>query len=221
MATDSASTTRTESSTASQDIGLPVPLPTESPIRDVVKDVVKPEGGSGGSGDEEEPAQESPPPQKDEDTKEKKAGKARKDKASTGSTSSPVGGAVFGGWHRFFGMGEHMFGPPSGFGYYTETQTVTAPGASIGTSAPAVRIAPVAITVPQNPAYLWVLLPLGFLLVVASAYAVFEPVRGPGRLALLVSSTRHSARKVPAGMTRTAARGVVRVVRVFGGWAKR
>ncbi len=223
MTTDSGTTRTSDTSTASEDIRLPIPLPTESPVGEKVKDVLTPGGGSGGTGDDEEPAEESPPAQTDgkEAGEEKTSGKSAKDGGSTARRGPNGFAPVYGGWQRFFGTGE-LFGSQSGFGYYTETQTVTAPTTgSVAASAPTVRIAPVATTLPQNPAYLWILLPVGFLLLVASAYAVFEPVRRPGRLAVLVTSTRDSARQVPAGMTRTAARGVVRAVRVFGGWSDR
>jgi hypothetical protein len=180
-------------------------------------------GGSVGSGDDgEAPAEESPDAQAGDGKGDgKTSGNDRKDRGSSGS-SAPLGWApVYGGWQRFFGTGE-LFGSQSAFGYYTETQTVPAPTTgSVAASGGAVTIAPVASTLPRNPAYLWLLLPVGFLLLVASAYAVFEPVRRPGRLAVLVASARVSARAVPAGMTRTAARGLLRAVRVFGGWAGR
>jgi hypothetical protein len=224
MTSDTATGTTSESSTASEDIRRPLPLPTESPIRETVKNVLTADGGGSGSGsggDGEAPAEESPDGQADGKGGGKAKNKPGKDQSSSGS-AAPFGWApVYGGWQRFFGTGG-QFGSQSSFGYYTETQTVPAPStASVAASAGAVTIAPVATTLPQNPAYLWLLLPVGFLLLVASAYAVFEPVRRPGRLAVLVSSARASARAVPAGMTRTAARGLLRAVRVFGGWAGR
>jgi hypothetical protein len=119
----------------------------------------------------------------------------------------------YGGWRRFFQAGE-----PYGSSQVTYTQTVPAPGAA---SAGTATLAQVASSVPQTPAYLWVLLPLGLLLLWAASLAVFEPLGDRGRLVLMIGSVRRTARELPAGMTRSGARTAVRVFRRFGPWARR
>jgi hypothetical protein len=118
----------------------------------------------------------------------------------------------YGGWRRFFQAGE-----PYG-SQVTYTQTVPSLGAAPAGTA---TLAQVASSVPQTPAYLWVLLPLGLLLLWAASLAVFEPLGDRGRLVLMIGSVRRTARELPAGMTRSGARTAVRVFRRFGPWARR
>ena len=140
--------------------------------------------------------------------------------ASVDSTSSATTSGLgwswnipYGGWRRFLQTGESFGGSQ-----VTYTQTVPAPGtASAGTTA----LTQVASSVPQTPAYLWVLLPVGLLLLWAASLAVFEPLGDRGRLVLMIGSVRRTARELPAGMTRSGARTAVRVFRRFGPWARR
>jgi hypothetical protein len=119
----------------------------------------------------------------------------------------------YGGWRRFFDL---LGGYGSGTSYTTATTTV--PGQAAGGTA---TIARVSRTLPQTPVYLWLLLPLGLLTLWAAAFAVFDPVTQPRRVAVLASSVRHTARELPAGMTRTAARAVLGTFRRVGTWGSR
>lgn len=76
----------------------------------------------------------------------------------------------------YYGGGTVYFGP--------QDRTITSKQTYYGTGAPtpgdgsageSTQARPVALTVPQLPQFVWLLLPLGMIILVAVAYAVFEP----------------------------------------------
>jgi hypothetical protein len=119
----------------------------------------------------------------------------------------------YGGWRRFLQTGEFPYGGSSVSYASVPAQVVPSVGAT--------TVATVTASLPRTPAYLWILLPLGLVLVWAAGLAVFEPVQGPGSVSLAIRSVRRAARDLPAGMTRSAGRTMVRVLRRFLTWGRR
>ena len=119
----------------------------------------------------------------------------------------------YGGWRRFLQAGE--------WPYSTSSVTYASVPAHVVPAVGATTVSRVAATAPQTPAYLWVLLPLGLIVIWAAGIAVFEPVKERGPVMLAIRSVRRTAREAPAGMTRSFGRTAVRVVRRFIAWGRR
>jgi hypothetical protein len=119
----------------------------------------------------------------------------------------------YGGWRRFLQAGE--------WPYASSSVTYASVPAHVVPAVGATTVSPVAAIAPQTPAYLWVLLPLGLIVIWAASMAVFEPVEERGRVILAIRSVRRTAREAPAGMTRSFGRTTVRVVGRFISWGRR
>ncbi|HJP66697.1 MAG TPA: hypothetical protein VKA30_10395 [Actinomycetota bacterium] len=186
----------------------PTPLLTQ-PIQKLTNSVTTPDSigsptdGSGGDGTTTKPDADG------KDGSDRTATAALPDSGLAGAWTIP-----YGDWRRFFDW-------VGGYGSTTSfsTATTTVPGQA--TSGGSATLSRVARTLPQTPAYLWLLLPFGLLILWAAAFAVFEPVRQPGGVTALARSVRQTARELPAGMTRTAARAVLGTFRRVGRWGRR
>ncbi len=121
----------------------------------------------------------------------------------------------YGGWVRFFDRADTPFSS-SGVSYVT--QPFPAPAAPKARTA---TLASASTPILGSPAYLWLLLPIGFLVLLAAGFAVFEPTHASGRVGTVVRSIHRTSKEMPAGMARSTARTAVRLIRGFGRWERR
>jgi hypothetical protein len=140
--------------------------------------------------------------------------------SAAGTTAGATSGLTwswtvpYGGWRRF------LMGSDSPYGSSSVTYMTSVPAQAVPTVG-AATVARVGASAPRTPVYLWVLLPLGFVVLWAAGLAVFEPMEDRGRVLLAVRSVRRTARDLPAGMTRSVGRTAIRVVRRLGKWGPR
>jgi hypothetical protein len=186
-------------SPSSDQIQLPEPL------RKVVSDVDAP-AGAGGETDDPSATDGATSPSSSNDA-------FRTDGGAGASALNWSWSVPYSGWRRFLQPGESP---------YADSVTFVTSGPPQGVRSTATAsLARVLTSVPRTPVYLWVLLPLGLVMLWAAGLAVFEPRAEGSRMLVLAGSVRRTARKLPAGMIRTVARATIRAVRGFGRWGRR
>ncbi|MFN2591134.1 MAG: hypothetical protein ABR518_10260 [Actinomycetota bacterium] len=186
----------------------PKPSPSsDSQLPEPVQKVVDEAAGEAEGGETE---QSDPAPR---ETGSSSAERKESPKVASSSGYTWSWNVAYGGWRRFLTRADGYTDVPSKY-------TTSVPVQPIAPDAPTL-VTPVAASVPRNPAFLWVLLPLGLMLVWAAGLAVFEPAHDGGGVRAFVGSVRRSARELPAGMTRSVARIAVHGVRRFRPWHTR